>query len=271
MSTPYFYIIKHIPSNKLYAGYKNKNANPSTFMLEDGYQTSSKSIHNLILSDGLSSFEIVDIILEDEILIPFGWSSIYQFETWFLQFHDCAHSSNWINIHNNQSPIGMPDYSGKLLSSRKKSVLIKYGVDNISKLDSIKHKKVDTLILNYGSYDNYILERNKKSSKTCVEKYGTHHPMQNDNIKQTHKDAIFSKFGVDNVSKLDNVKLKKQETCMSNYGVEYYSKTPEARQNLANRNKIMNSIEHVCPHCGKIGKGNNMFRYHFDKCKTKPL
>ena len=24
---------------------------------------------------------------------------------------------------------------------------------------------------------------------------------------------------------------------------------------------------HVCPHCGKKGKGMTMFRYHFDKCK----
>ncbi len=27
--------------------------------------------------------------------------------------------------------------------------------------------------------------------------------------------------------------------------------------------------EKTCPHCGKIGKGPNMSRYHFDKCKLK--
>lgn len=26
---------------------------------------------------------------------------------------------------------------------------------------------------------------------------------------------------------------------------------------------------HTCPHCNKIGKGNIMLRYHFDKCKLK--
>ena len=26
-------------------------------------------------------------------------------------------------------------------------------------------------------------------------------------------------------------------------------------------------IERTCPHCGKVGKGPNMKRYHFDKCK----
>lgn len=28
-------------------------------------------------------------------------------------------------------------------------------------------------------------------------------------------------------------------------------------------------IQYTCPHCGKIGKGPNMKRYHFDKCKLK--
>jgi hypothetical protein len=28
-----------------------------------------------------------------------------------------------------------------------------------------------------------------------------------------------------------------------------------------------NYIENECPHCGKVGKGPNMSRYHFDRCK----
>lgn len=27
--------------------------------------------------------------------------------------------------------------------------------------------------------------------------------------------------------------------------------------------------ERMCPHCGKIGRGGNMVRYHFDNCKAK--
>ncbi len=27
--------------------------------------------------------------------------------------------------------------------------------------------------------------------------------------------------------------------------------------------------EKICPHCGKIGRGGNMLRYHFDMCKFK--
>jgi group I intron endonuclease len=35
----------------------------------------------------------------------------------------------------------------------------------------------------------------------------------------------------------------------------------------SNRNKVWNTIEYTCPHCSKVGKGPNMKRYHFDKCK----
>ena len=34
-------------------------------------------------------------------------------------------------------------------------------------------------------------------------------------------------------------------------------------------NPFLNPITYICPHCGKIGKGGAMFRYHFDKCKSK--
>jgi hypothetical protein len=27
-------------------------------------------------------------------------------------------------------------------------------------------------------------------------------------------------------------------------------------------------LERTCPHCGKVGKGGNMLRYHFDNCKN---
>jgi len=30
-----------------------------------------------------------------------------------------------------------------------------------------------------------------------------------------------------------------------------------------------NKVERTCPHCGKVGKGNGMFGYHFDRCKLK--
>lgn len=46
---------------------------------------------------------------------------------------------------------------------------------------------------------------------------------------------------------------------------EKYRKEQSIRK--ITQNKIFNSTEFICPNCGKVGKGPNMKRYHFDKCK----
>lgn len=40
---------------------------------------------------------------------------------------------------------------------------------------------------------------------------------------------------------------------------------------MENLGFVYGRTEVKCPHCGKGGKGGNMKRYHFDKCKTKML
>lgn len=62
MNKPYFYIIKHLPSQKYYAGCKiNSKANSLNFMTTEGYQTSSKTIKELIVKDSLSQFSVIRI------------------------------------------------------------------------------------------------------------------------------------------------------------------------------------------------------------------
>jgi len=41
--------------------------------------------------------------------------------------------------------------------------------------------------------------------------------------------------------------------------------------NLARSQTMSNKSAVVCPHCNKIGKGNVMYRYHFDNCKENPF
>lgn len=250
----------------LYAGYKKVNPNHKTFMSKDGYKTSSPKIHRLIDLDGLSSFEIVDIILEEEILIPFGWSSIYQYETWFLESNNCASSKLWLNVHNNHSPIGKPDDTGKLAESRRDSLLTNYGIINVSQLESVKKSKKKTMIKNYGSLELAMENKTKKQIESNLKNFGVEHTWQREDVKQKQKETLLEKYGVDNISKSDEHKLKKIETCRQNYGVDNYSQTPESKQKLSERNSIQNKIVRTCPHCNFTGMGNNMFRYHFDNC-----
>ena len=57
---PYFYIIQHKTSKKMYAGSKwAVGCNPSTFMIPNGYTTSSAPINSIIDLEGFDSFVIL--------------------------------------------------------------------------------------------------------------------------------------------------------------------------------------------------------------------
>lgn len=94
-SMPYFYIIKHIPTGKYYAGCKiNSKADSSNLMTENGYKTTSKIIKNLIKIDGLNSFKILKIKhfkSSDKAL---------DYETKFLVKVNAAENEMFFNQHN---------------------------------------------------------------------------------------------------------------------------------------------------------------------------
>jgi len=48
---------------------------------------------------------------------------------------------------------------------------------------------------------------------------------------------------------------------------EHNFQTKEMSAISSERAKKRNSVEYVCPHCGKKGKGVVMKRHHFDRCK----
>lgn len=95
---PYFYIIQHIPTGKLYAGSKwSSNSYPDNFMQPGGYHTSSKRVKSLIKIDGLESFKIIQLMPEDCCGID-----VYTYESRFLQNYNVAQRPNWLNCHNNE-------------------------------------------------------------------------------------------------------------------------------------------------------------------------
>lgn len=135
---PYFYIIRHKPSNRLYAGSrytpKSQTANPSEFWKEGGYFTSSKRIKRLIKLDGVDSFEIVEIITEPEIKIPFGWSNIIEFETSFLTLVDAKNNIGYINSHNNVFVKPQDHLFWETLTDAERTINGKEGAETCRKL-----------------------------------------------------------------------------------------------------------------------------------------
>lgn len=62
MTKPYTYLIRHKPSGLLYHGSRtSKTCDPSELLKTNGYKTSSKIVKELIATDGLDSFEILNI------------------------------------------------------------------------------------------------------------------------------------------------------------------------------------------------------------------
>lgn len=96
-SNPYFYVIKHIPSSRLYAGIRStRGCHPDELLRPiKGYTTSSKYVNELIKSDGLESFKVLYTITEEELGID-----IYAVEYEFLTSHNAAKSDIWLNKTN---------------------------------------------------------------------------------------------------------------------------------------------------------------------------
>lgn len=142
MSNAYFYIIRHKPTGLMYAGSSAGNRYPHTkFMTERGYKTSSKEVHALIARDGLEAFEIVDLILNAEINVPFGMPAV-EYETWFLRNHDCAASPLWLNKHNNdRQNFASESYTAKV----KQLMLVRYGVENAMHMPEVIAKFSETM------------------------------------------------------------------------------------------------------------------------------
>jgi hypothetical protein len=107
-------------------------------MKENGYKTSSKTIHKLIESDGLDSFEILRIDTYCDKLHPNDYESL------FLETNSCAQSKIWFNSHNNTR------FSYKIL---KYSLLKNYGVDNINKAE-FRKKQIKEKIKSNQELDN---------------------------------------------------------------------------------------------------------------------
>jgi len=284
MSTPYFYIIHHKPSGKKYAGAKwSKDADPNRLFKAGGYFTSSKTIHKLIETTGVDSFEILDILLEEEIKFPFGWNTIYEYETWFLRENRCDVEDTWLNLHCNTNLKGYGSAEYKLNIKRK------YGVDNVSKHPEIIKKCVENrklaLLKKYGTLNmrfpgNNIEQRRKE---TMMLKYGVEHILQLPEIAKAASESArktkFEKYGDENYNNLEKASITKKElygnenynnpekrklTNIAKYGFENHSKTEEARENL--RGIIYNNPKITCENCGKLGSSPSIYR-HIAICK----
>lgn len=92
------------------------------------------------------------------------------------------------------------------------------------------------------------------------------HPFQINKIRKNNGTRL-RKLAEQGKHPLQNPEVRKATSIrMKNKSIERRKKDAEL---ITARNKITNSIEYICPYCNKIGKGPNMKRYHFNKCKLR--
>ena len=141
----------------------------------------------------------------------------------------------------------LPENVKSRISSSKKAVKEKYGVDNVFYLDEFQEKgrntrkekygdenyhnsdkKVETLTKKYG--ENYFKELQKKLKEKFLKEHGVEHHLQLDEFKDKMKQTNLEKYGVENVSQVDEFKEKRKKTMIELYGVENASQNEDIKQ-----------------------------------------
>lgn len=117
-TTPYFYILRHKPTQKLYAGCKygttNKGTDSLNLMTRDGYHTSSKVVRTIIKNEGLDAFEIIRIRHFDTA------DAAIEYERRFLKKVNAKMNDNFLNMSNNDGGSAWSNKGGYELSEDTK-------------------------------------------------------------------------------------------------------------------------------------------------------
>lgn len=115
----------------------------------------------------------------------------------------------------------------------RKTILSKYGVENVSQLNEIKNKKKETTLKNYGvEHNSQSQEIKNKKIKTCLENNGVEHPQQSLSIRNKSKETCLINYGVEHPSQSEIIKQQIKNTNLKIYGVEFASQSEEFKQNV---------------------------------------
>lgn len=113
-----------------------------------------------------------------------------------------------------------PEYISRREAAKRASVMDKYGVDNVSRLDSVR-KKI--------SESHKSEEYKRKVQKTSLEKYGVPYYIQAPEVVTKSQQTIQQRYGVSNAAKNDEIRRLISERLQD----------PEVRQHY-----MQTSIEH---------------------------
>lgn len=111
-------------------------------------------------------------------------------------------------LNNILSKNGIKKPMDKQIECRRRGCMAKYGVDNPSKAQEIKDKKV----------------------KTCREHFGVDFSLQSKEVREKGKETIKALYGVEYISQSSKIQEKIKATNLKNYGTEHYVNPQKARE-----------------------------------------
>jgi hypothetical protein len=106
----------------------------------------------------------------------------------------------------------------------------------------------------------------EKRKTTNLERYGSEHHMNNDDVKNKIKETNIGKYGVENVSQNEDIKNKRKETNIERYGVSCSLQSNETKTKTKSTNLERYGFENVFQNediKNKI-KETNLERYGFE-------
>jgi predicted nucleic acid-binding Zn ribbon protein len=127
--------------------------------------------------------------------------------------------------------INAKKYSQLKVEKHKKTLIDRYGVDNIRNIPGIIDKSKDTMLQKYGSL---VSDKAREKIKSRVE-----------NLNTKGRKTLKEKYGVDNPGQLPTHREKSKETLLKNYGVDNYFLSDEFKAFKENRR--FEKYNNFCP------------------------
>lgn len=249
----YFYLIRHNPSGRFYAGSKYAKqgyCHPDAFWNKDhkhGYFTSSKPVKELIEHDGIDSFEVLEVI-------PRPLSDAREYETAFLKSFNAVIHNTWLNESNGCEKF----YNTKPASEETK---IKMRMSHANRQVS------DETCLKISKSKKGVKFSDEHIQNMRISRIGT--TRSSESIAK----QVATITGVKRGPTSNETKMK-----ISNANMGRGKGVPQSPELIAKRAdalrgkpSVHKGVKHAilkCPHCDKTGGKGSMTRWHFNNCQT---
>jgi hypothetical protein len=106
-------------------------------------------------------------------------------------------------------------------NNARKTMLLRYGVENISQLENVKNKKKETTLKNYGVEHNSQCQIIKdKKIITSLKNNGVEYPQQCEEIRNKSKQTTLKNYGVEHPQQCKEIMEK---TCKNSYNIKCFN------------------------------------------------